>query len=656
MNTKPFEPLWGNWYLKETLGAGSFGRVYKAQQTVAGHTDTCAVKHISIPRDETEHFAVMGQLSTRDPETLDSFYQQTAESIVNEYYVQKEFSGKEHIVQVYDILSVPKKDLPGLDLFIRMELLKAIDVRFKEGMSREEKEKEVIHLGKDICSALREMHGRQYLHRDIKPQNILVTDDGTYKLADFGMARELHSSASFLSMKGTMDYIAPEVMTGSKVSFPSDLYSLGLVLYQLLNHRQLPFQSNDPGRGDYNARRLAGEVFPVPADASPEMAEVILKACAYHPEERFENVHAMYRAFEKLDSSSNVAASTASESTQNALYIKALRMMLEAGDDSNQWERIRQFLANPELDPCSDIDLLRIKAQQKHAECMLAEVMRKKKTDSVLKDDKDPASTPFNDKQVCSTDSTLVMEPRASTKKPPAVGEYVFFGEYRQSAEIGGTSPIEWLVLEIKKGKALLLSRYGLDSRKFHDKQKLITWEKCTLRTWLNEYFLNKAFTEAEKRAIQKTLVDNSRGQGYLSENEENDTRDWFVTYQKEFTLSSFFSEAEKNAIQMTEDWIFLLSYAEANHYLGVTPSNDRNIKSRTSPTAFAKVSGAYETGKYQTGEGEAAGWWWLRSPGDSPNFAACVHCDGSLSSDYVDNASGCVRPALWVNLESGIF
>ncbi|MBQ6563255.1 MAG: hypothetical protein IJL88_05030, partial [Clostridia bacterium] len=60
-------------------------------------------------------------------------------------------------------MTIPKKDVPGLDLFIRMELLNGIDVRFKKGMSREEKEKEAIHLGKDICSALREMHAKQYL-------------------------------------------------------------------------------------------------------------------------------------------------------------------------------------------------------------------------------------------------------------------------------------------------------------------------------------------------------------------------------------------------------------------------------------------------------------------------------------------------------------
>ncbi|MBQ6563256.1 MAG: hypothetical protein IJL88_05035 [Clostridia bacterium] len=85
MDTKQFEPLWGNWYLKEPIGAGSFGVVYRAQQTIAGHTDICAVKHISIPRDETENLAVMGQLSTRDPEILNNFYQQTAVSLISEY-------------------------------------------------------------------------------------------------------------------------------------------------------------------------------------------------------------------------------------------------------------------------------------------------------------------------------------------------------------------------------------------------------------------------------------------------------------------------------------------------------------------------------------------------------------------------------------------
>ena len=275
-------------------------------------------------------------------------------------------------------------------------------------------------------------------------------------------------------------------------------------------------------------------------------------------------------------------------------------MMLEASNDSEQWEHTMQFLKKPELDHYRDTDNLRIKAQQRYAECMPVEHLVN--------------NTPE----------------QASIKKEPAVGEYVLFGKYRQNATIDGTSPIEWQVLEIKSGKALLLSKYGLDSRVYNDQYGPITWENCTLRKWLNETFLNTAFTETEKRAIPKALVDNSRSQGY--------------------------NGYDTNGGNTTEDWIFLLSYAEANRYLGVTEWDDKNIKSRVSPTAYAKLCGAYETRKKRTLEDEATGWWWLRSPGGSQSYAARVRDCGALDDNYVFDNSDCVRPALWVNLESGIF
>ena len=100
----------------------------------------------------------------------------------------------------------------------------------------------------------------------------------------------------------------------------------------------------------------------------------------------------------------------------------------------------------------------------------------------------------------------------------------------------------------------------------------------------------------------------------------------------------------------------FMLSYAEANKYFGVTESDRKNTKSRVTPTTYAKKQGAYTSSSYKTTEGSAAGWWWLRSPGYYQDFAATVYINGSLFYFDVSCASGCVRPALWVNLESGIF
>ena len=211
-------------------------------------------------------------------------------------------------------------------------------------------------------------------------------------------------------------------------------------------------------------------------------------------------------------------------------------------------------------------------------------------------------------------------------------GSIVTFGTYPQTKEGTDQTPIEWIVLEYDEAnhRALLLSRYGLDAVPYNTEIKDITWEECTLRAWLNGEFLNKAFSTEEQSAILVTNVDNSKSQGY--------------------------SEWDTDGGNNTQDRIFLLSYTEANQYLGVTPDDRDNTRARVAPTAYAVAQGAYADSNSQTVDGEPAGWWWLRSPGYFQFFAAYVKYDGSLYHDYVDYDRGVVRPAFWLNLESDIF
>lgn len=210
------------------------------------------------------------------------------------------------------------------------------------------------------------------------------------------------------------------------------------------------------------------------------------------------------------------------------------------------------------------------------------------------------------------------------------VGNYVTFGEYPQTTAGEDMTPIEWLVLARDGDKALLISRYGLDAQPYNKDHTSVTWETCTLRTWLNGTFYNKAFSSAEQAAILTTSVDNSKYQCYSG---------WST-----------------NGCNNTQDKVLLLSYAEANKYFGVTYDNRRNTKSRVAPTAYAIAQGAWTSYSNKTTDSTYAGWWWLRSPGTYQDYAAIVYFVGSLDFNYVDSDSGSVRPALWVNLESKIF
>ena len=229
-----------------------------------------------------------------------------------------------------------------------------------------------------------------------------------------------------------------------------------------------------------------------------------------------------------------------------------------------------------------------------------------------------PSATIKNVEALLAKDDKMI---EATVEARFAVGNYVTFGSYPQTADGDDMTAIEWLVLAREGKKALLISRYGLDAKKYHSEYNAISWQNCTLRPWLNSTFLNKAFTATEQSAILMTNVDNSKAQGYYS-----------------------YSDGGNN----TEDKVFLLSYAEAHKYLGIT-DDGYNEELSVEATAYAKERGVATSDDNRI-------WWWLRSPGEAKDEATNVFPGGYISSCYVSYPSNAVRPALWVNLESGIF
>ena len=205
------------------------------------------------------------------------------------------------------------------------------------------------------------------------------------------------------------------------------------------------------------------------------------------------------------------------------------------------------------------------------------------------------------------------------------VGNIVKFGHYEQDNNLeNGLEEIEWIVLDVQKGKSLLISKYGLDTKPYNTTDTDVTWDTCTLRNWLNSDFLKAAFMGKEQSEILTTSVDNSKNQGY----------------------SDYSTDSGNN----TQDQIFLLSYREA---FDLYFKNDDERK--CVPTQYAKAQGAYIRSLYMT-DGNATGWWWLRSPAFSHFYATFVTCSGTCYYSNINYDSGCVRPALWINLQSDLF
>ena len=241
-----------------------------------------------------------------DESSTRSYFEDIVKDFINEIKMLEQMKGTANIVNVEDYKVVEKTDAIGWDIHIRMELLTSL-IDYSSG--RVFAEAEVIKLGQDICLALDLCAKKNIIHRDVKPQNIFISNFGDFKIGDFGIARELEKTGSSFSTKGTYDYMAPEVLSSKKYDATVDTYSLGIVLYKLLNNNRIPFLDPSSKTIQYRDkisardRRMSGEKLPKPICASEEMAEVVLKACAYDPHERFTSAKEMYNALEIIKKS-----------------------------------------------------------------------------------------------------------------------------------------------------------------------------------------------------------------------------------------------------------------------------------------------------------------------------------------------------------------
>ena len=293
-----------DWVITRKIGEGASGTVFEIEKSEYGIKASSALKVICIPKTQSELSSVRNE--GMDEESVTGYFRAFVDEIVQEIAIMTTLKNHPNIVNYEDHHVLPHEGNIGWDILIRMELLTPLNnwLKSQGGIS----EKEVVSLGKQMCQALSYCETLNLIHRDIKPENIFIDSFGNFKLGDFGIARTVEKTGSGLSKKGTESYMAPEVYLGKSYGPTVDLYSLGLVLYKLTNRNRLPFLPPAPEPITYSHRedalssRITGRQLPPPADASPALAEVILKACAYREEERFRDAHEMLQALEKAES------------------------------------------------------------------------------------------------------------------------------------------------------------------------------------------------------------------------------------------------------------------------------------------------------------------------------------------------------------------
>lgn len=307
-----YEPFFGNWKIVKNLGQGTYGTVFEVSMQDESGTYKAAMKAISVPGSESEMHEILSECGTLD--NARSYIDGIRRSIENEFILMEELSGHTNIVcyRAHEIHThnhqKDAEDIPGFDIFILMELLTPLTEKFRDGFFSES---EVIKIGIDICRALELCHNygsAGIIHRDIKPENIFFNKNGDFKLGDFGIARKAERTQAGMTRTGTPIYMAPEVYMGKEYGKTVDIYSLGIVLYRLLNHNRVPFMPNFPMIPSHTdleialkKRYLNTESIPYPDGTdSEELCKIILKACAYNPEDRFRTPKEFRTALENI--------------------------------------------------------------------------------------------------------------------------------------------------------------------------------------------------------------------------------------------------------------------------------------------------------------------------------------------------------------------
>lgn len=281
---KKLEPLFGAWTVSGMIGEGTDSRIYRLQ-CVSGETVSNAVLkavHIESGKNiSPELLSSVGYASSLDyDDACLSVCRREAEAVMS-------LKGHPNVVKIYNYNIVPEPG-SGFTLMLLCEQLKPLS----DGINAESGDEATVKkLGKDICAALEAYASAGYCHGEIKPENIYVDAKGNFKLGDFGFCRILKT----VTQRGSAGYMAPEVYSGDRPSYSSDIYSLGLLMYKFMNHNRVPFLPRFPDPISFADREIAfdsrmrAQTMPEPDQASPAMARAILKACAYNPAERYQS-------------------------------------------------------------------------------------------------------------------------------------------------------------------------------------------------------------------------------------------------------------------------------------------------------------------------------------------------------------------------------
>ena len=243
------------------------------------------LKHISIPAGEGQVQALLLTGAYANEEEADAYYRREAEALLQEAENRKRLLDCPYILPFLGV-QMEKKEGVGYDLYAVLPKRNSLETYLSENAVSHLRG---INMGIDLCVALSALREEGYVHGNLKPGNVFFSDTGRFMLGDFGLISTEDIQYAVLPEQYRSCFSAPE-LSGylGGLNQTVDIYSLGMILYRIYNGNHAPFEDEQTGPKAADARRVEGEALPAPLYADYELVEIICKACAYDPAERYQ--------------------------------------------------------------------------------------------------------------------------------------------------------------------------------------------------------------------------------------------------------------------------------------------------------------------------------------------------------------------------------